>query len=123
LAEERRGQDPAAARQRELDAQVEELSRQIADVINSAGEENRQYLREYAVELVRERTEQSDGPTAAAVAGGGARFNPLGFAILLVPVSLGLLLLFPPLGLGLLVAAVLMGAWGLIAIVVRRQPS
>ena len=48
MAEDRRTPDQGAARQRELDAQVEELTRQIADLVNSAGVESRQHLREYA---------------------------------------------------------------------------
>jgi hypothetical protein len=121
LAEERRGQDPTAARQRELDAEVEELTQRIADVINRAGDENRQYLREYAVELVRERTEPSDARPAPEAEPRPTRFNPLGFAILLLPVALGLLVLFPPVGIGLVAIALLMGAWGLVATILRRS--
>lgn len=114
MADERRGPDPAAARQRELDQEVEELVRRIADVVNSAGEENRQDLREYAISLLRDRTEQA---VAAEVASAPRTpgFNPLAFAFLLLLVSLPLLVLFTPLGLGLVVAAVLMGVWGLVA--------
>ena len=121
MAEERRGQDPTAARQRELDGEIEELTRRIADVINGAGDENRQYLREYAVELVRERTEPSDTRSAPPSEARASGFNPLGFAILLLPVAFGLLLLFPPVGIGLVAMALLMGVWGLITTFLRRS--
>jgi hypothetical protein len=122
LAEEdRRSPDQAATRQRELDAQVEELTQRIADVINGAGDENRQDLREYALGLLKEQTEQSDAPSAPSSLTSAQPFSPLPFAILLFLVSLPLVLLFPPLGGGLLVAALLMGAWGLAAILLRRS--
>jgi hypothetical protein len=122
LAEEdRRSPDQAATRQRELDAQVEELTQRIADVINGAGDENRQDLREYALGLLKEQTEQSDASSAPSSLTSAQPFSPLPFAILLFLVSLPLVLLFPPLGGGLLVAALLMGAWGLAAILLRRS--
>lgn len=119
--EDRRSPDQAATLQRELDAQVEELTQRIADVINSAGDENRQDLREYALGLLKEQTEQSDAPSAPSSLTSAQPFSPLPFAILLFLVSLPLVLLFPPLGGGLLVAALLMGAWGLAAILLRRS--
>lgn len=90
-------------------------------MINGAGEENRQYLREYAVELVRERTEPSDARPAPRSEARASGFNPLGFAILLLVVALGLLLLFPPVGIGLVAMALLMGVWGLITTFLRRS--
>ncbi|HJQ83750.1 MAG TPA: hypothetical protein VKA21_06735 [Candidatus Binatia bacterium] len=121
MAEDRRTPDPGAARQRELDAQVEELTRQIADLVNSSGVESRQHLREYAVDLLKEETERDDGgrvPSSEPAPAGN--FSPLAFAILMGMVALPLVLLFPPLGLGLLGVAILMGIWGLIDTFVRR---
>jgi hypothetical protein len=122
LAEDRRTPDRAAARERELDAKVEELTRQIAELVNSAGVESRQNLREYAVDLLREETERDDAaPTTSSATNATTKFSPLAFAILIGLVSLPLLLLFTPLGLGLFAVAVLMGIWGLIdTFVVRR---
>ena len=122
MAEDRRTPDQAsAARQRELDTQVEELTRQIADLVNTAGVESRQHLREYAIDLLKEETERDDGP---AITSGereaSTNFSPLAFAILIGVVSLPLVLLFAPLGLGLLGVAVIMGIWGVIDIFVRR---
>ena len=58
MAEDRRTPD----RQRELDQRVEDLARQLADVVNTAGLESRQDLREYAIGLLKEETERDDAP-------------------------------------------------------------
>jgi hypothetical protein len=122
LAEDRRTPDPGGAGQRELDRQVEELTRRIADVVNTAGVESRQNLREYAIDLLREETERDDAaaPVASTEKHATTNFSPLAFAILIGLVSLPLVLLFAPLGLGLLGMAVVMGIWGLIDTFVRR---
>jgi hypothetical protein len=123
LAEDRRTPDPAAGGQRELDQRVEDLARQLADVVNAAGE-SRQGLREYAIGLLREETERDDIPEGTSTKETHApQFSPLAFAILIGLVSLPLLLLFPPLGVGLFAMAVLMGIWGLIDTFFRRAPG
>ena len=120
MAEDRRTPDRGVARQQELDAKVEDLTRQIADLVNTAGE-SRQHLREYAVDLLKEETERDDAaPATSSDTHATNNFSPLAFAILIGLVSLPLLLLFPPLGLGLFVVAVVMGVWGLIDTFVRR---
>jgi len=124
LAEDRRTPDPAAARQRELDQRVEDLARQLADVVNTAGLESRQDLREYAIGLLKEETERDDAPAATpATETHVPQFSPLAFAILIGLVSLPLVLLFPPLGLGLFGMAVVMGIWGLIDTFFHRAPA
>ena len=122
MAEDRRTPDQAsAARQRELDTRVEELTREIADLVNTAGVESRQHLREYAIDLLKEETERDDAaPTRSGEQQASAQFSPLAFAILIGVVALPLVLLFAPVGLGLLGVAVIMGIWGLIDILVRR---
>jgi hypothetical protein len=122
LAEERRGPDPAADRRQELDAEIEDLTQRIADVVNRAGDESRQDLREYAIELLREETERGEVPSAGAELSGGQRFNPIAFALLLVLPAIPLLLsiVFAPIGLALLGAAALMAGWGLLTMLFRR---
>ena len=120
MAEDRRTPDQGATRQRELDAEVEELTRQIADLVNSAGVESRQHLREYAVDLLKEETERDDAPATSSETRPVANFSPLAFAILTGLVALPLVLLFAPLGLGLLGVAIVMGIWGLIDTFVRH---
>ena len=122
MAEDRRTPDPGSARERELDQQVEELTRRIADLVNTAGVESRQSLREYAVDLLKEETERDDAaPTSSTEKHATNNFSPLAFAILIGLVSLPLILLFAPLGLGLFGMAVVMGIWGLIDTFVRRR--
>jgi len=118
LAEDHRTPEPAADRERELDAEIEELTRQIAERVNGAGPERRQDLRE--IELLKERTELADAPRAAA-AGTADRTNPLGMAILLGLVSVPLLFLFLPVGLTMLAVAMVMGSWGILATIFRRS--
>jgi hypothetical protein len=112
--------DPAAAQQRELDEKVEELARQIAAVVNSAGSESRQGLREYAIGLLKEETERDDAPAATSTQAHAPQFSPLAFAILLGLVSLPVLLLFAPLGIGLFGVAVVMGVWGILDAIFRH---
>jgi hypothetical protein len=122
LAEDRRTPDPAGERQRELDEQVEELARRIAQVVNSAGAEARQDLREYAIGLLKEETELTDAPTSPAEESHAPPFNPLAIALLLVLAALPLLLsvVFAPVGLAVLGFALVIGLWGVIATVFRR---
>ena len=122
MAEDHRTPAPAADRERELDAEIEELTRQIAELVNGAGTERRQDLREYAIELLRERTEVGDSPRTASAASTADRTNPLGMALLLGLVSLPLLFLFLPVGLTMLAVAVVMGLWGILATIFRRRP-
>jgi len=120
LADDRRTPDQAA-RQRALDERVEELTREIADLVNTAGGESRQHLREYAIDLLKEETERDDAVvTPSGETHATPSFSPLAFAILIGVVALPLVLLFAPLGLGLLGVAIVMGIWGLIDTFVRR---
>jgi len=124
LAEDRRTPDPAAAHQRELDQRVEDLARQLADVVNTAGLESRQDLRESAFCRLTDEPLRDALPAAtAAPAPHAPQFSPLAFAILIGLVSLPLVLLFPPLGLGLFGMAVVMGIWGLIDTFFHRAPA
>lgn len=92
----------------------------MADTVNRAGVEDRQALREYAIELLKEETELSDAQPAPSSVTNAASFNPLGLALLLGLVSLPLLLLFTPVGLAMFAVAGVMGLWGLAATLVRR---
>jgi hypothetical protein len=123
LTDERRTPDPAAKRQRELDAKVEHLAQRIAEVVNAAGPEHRQDLREYAMELLREGTEVGDAPPANArnaTTTNAAGSNPIGIALLLGMLAVPALLLFPPVGLTLLAIALVMGVWGVVWTLLRR---
>jgi hypothetical protein len=100
--------------------EVEQLARRIADLVNTAGVESRQHLREYAIDLLKEETERDDAPATSSETHATTNFSPLAFGILIGLVSLPLLLLFAPLGVGLFGVALVMGIWGLIDTFVRR---
>lgn len=110
----------AERRQRELDSEVEGLVRRLIEIVNRAGPEHRQDLREYAIDLLRDGTEVVEPAPAAAARPRRASNNPLGLGLLLLLVGLPLSLLFAPMGIGLVAVAAVMCVWGVIAIVIRR---
>ena len=107
------------------DSEIEELTRQIAAVVQQAGAESRQDLRDYAIGLLKEETEFAEAPATPVEVTDASRFNPLAIAILLVLVALPLLLsiVFFPVGLAVLFLAAIMGVWGLLATAFRRGPG
>lgn len=92
-------------------------------MVNSAGPEIRGDLREYAIELLKEETEQSDVAHQPVASATPPPFNPLAIALLLVLAALPLLLsiVFAPVGLAVLVIAGIMAMWGVIATMFRRR--
>jgi VIT1/CCC1 family predicted Fe2+/Mn2+ transporter len=123
LADDHPTTGPGSRRQEDLDRQVEDLSRRIAEVVNSAGPEARDDLREYAIGLLKEETERTDVDAATTAARSTPPFNPLAIALLLVLAALPLLLsiVFAPVGIAVLALAAVMGAWGVLATVFRRR--
>lgn len=109
----------ASAAHGDLDARVEDLVRQVAQIINAAGAEQRQDLREYAVGLLKEETEVIE---AAAAAPGTKRTdtNPLGMAILLGGMSIPMGLLFFPVGLTMFAIALVLGVVGVVGVLIRK---
>ena len=98
---------------------MEELSRRLADVINEAGADSRQDLRQYALDLLKEETEVLDATPVTATrptAGGGS--NAISMALMLGLASLPLML-FPGVGLVVLGLAVLIGLWGIASTFLR----
>ena len=109
-------------RQRELDAQVEALARQLTTVINGAGSGQRSDLREYALGLIRDETETADAsPERPQTGASNASGSPLAMALVLGLASLPLLLLFAPVGLLLFGVALLMGLWGVVTSMLRPR--
>jgi len=110
----------ADRRQRELDAQIEDMTQRLAEVVNGAGPEHRQDLREYAIDLLREGTELAHLPSAAPASAPRPTNNPLGLGLLLLLVGLPMCLLFAPMGIGLVLVATVMCVWGIVMVVFRR---
>ena len=121
MTDDRSTPDAVEERQRELDAEVEDLTRRLAEVVSRAGPEHRQDLREYAIGLLKEETEFAEAPPGEAPGARAAPFNPLALGLLLGLVSLPLLLLFAPFGLVMLTLAGVMVVWGLVDTLVRRR--
>jgi len=112
------GRPPTA---RDYDAQVEALAQRMIDLINSAEPEQRQTLREYAVDVLKAGTEIVEPSSAKPAAGASSSAgNPLGIALLLGMAALPMMLLFLPVGLTLLAIALVLGVWGLVSMAVRR---
>ena len=117
------GPGPGPRRAGDPDREVEDLSRRIAEIVNSAGPEARGDLREYAIELLKEETERSDVAQEPPGAVSPPPFNPLAIALLLVLAALPLLLsiVFAPVGLAVLAIAAVMGLWGVITTMFQRR--
>ena len=120
MTDDRSTPDAVEEQQRELDAEVEDLTRRLAEVVSRAGPEHRQDLREYAIGLLKEETEFAEAPPAEIAGKRAAPFNPLALGLLLGLISLPLLLLFPPFGLVMILLAGVMAAWGLVETLLRR---
>lgn len=110
----------ADERQQDLDAQVETLARQLAEVINGAGSEQRQGLREYALGLIKEETEVIEAPSASANTRSTADTNPLGMALLLGVMAIPMGILFFPVGLTMMAIALVLGVIGVGLSIFRR---
>lgn len=102
----------------ELEDKIESLTRELSGLINEAGTQGRDELRDYAVSLIQGETEtaviEEPPQTAAAPASSS---NPLALSIPFVLIGVILLPLFPPVGLFLLLVAFVMGIWGGLSIV------
>ena len=113
---------PAAdsgARTRE--ASVEQLAREFGEVVENAPETEREELREYAVELLREESETARQKEMERAAEG--RKSPLGvfgFALLLIMSGGALLFVIPPVGIVLLFLAIPLAGWGVVQIVFAK---
>lgn len=110
MAPESEKYDPGQDRE----AEIERLTQELSGLINEAGTQGREELREYALSLIQAETEtihveeppQQEEPKQELV------FNPLALSIPLVLLGILLLLLFPPVGVVILLFAVVMAVGG-----------
>ena len=119
LAEQPRTLQQGPSEAQRLDARVETLARQIAEVINGAGEQ-RQSLRESALGLIKEETEVIEAPGASTARKGSADTNPLGMALLLGAMAIPMGILFFPVGLTMFAIALVLGVVGVVGTLIRR---
>ena len=109
MSDERQAAEAASA----AENRVEALAHEIAQAINGGQVEQRELLREFAVNLLRDEV-QISGPSAPAVpAQSTGSFNPFGIGIPLFLMGSVLVFLFPPVGLLMFAAAAVMIAWGI----------
>jgi hypothetical protein len=104
---------------RALDRSVLALARGIADTINAGPVEDREVLREMAVNAVREQVQivVEDRPRGEP---GAAPFNPFAIGIPLILMGGLLVFLFPPVGLLMFAAAAAMMIWGVAGMLLTR---
>ena len=88
------------------------LVREVAHTINAGEIEEREFLREFAINLLREDV-QIKAPSAAPEGQPAGSFNPFGIGIPLFLMGTVLVFLFPPVGLVLFAAAAVVVAWGM----------
>jgi hypothetical protein len=98
------------------------LAHQVSELINAERPEEREILREIAVNALRDEVRVA--ATLASVQereGTGGNFNPFGIAIPLALAGALLVALFPPLGLALFIGAGVMVVWGVIVTLFVRS--
>ncbi len=109
--------------EKDPEAAIAALARQIAEQINALPFDEREALREDAVTILRDET-QTARPAPTAVAGDAqtpAGFNPFAIAIPLILMGAVLVFLFPPVGLLLFGAAGVVVTWGIGATLLARR--
>lgn len=102
----------AGGSDRALERRVEALAREIAETINTGQVEEREGLRDLAVNLLRDEVQVIEPPGQVERQSAGS-FNPFGIGIPFVLMGMVLVFLFPLVGLLMFAAAAVMIAWGI----------
>lgn len=105
----------------ELEEKIEDLTKELSDLINAAGAKGRDELRDYAVSLLQEETETSVIEEPPPVDATSSAFNPLALSIPFFLIGCVLLLLFPSVGFFLLLSALVMALWGGLSVLLFRR--
>jgi hypothetical protein len=96
----------------EIEERIEDLTKELSELINASGAKGREELRDYAISLLQGETETSSVEDTPPPTRGSSSFNPFALAIPFLLVGAFLLLLFPPIGLFLILGAIVMMVWG-----------
>lgn len=106
----------------DVENNIEDLTKELSRLINEAGTDGREELRDYAVSLLQGETEttQTEEPVEEDSAQ-PASFSPVALSIPFLLIGIILLPLFAPVGLMLLLLAVIMGVGGWLALMFRRK--
>jgi hypothetical protein len=110
---------------RESDARIAELVRELASAINESEGAGRVEAREYAIDVLREATESQALPDEGGKRSDGATgpLNPFALGIPLILVGLVLVPLFAPVGLALSLGGLAVCVGGMAVAVVRSGVS
>ena len=102
---------------------IEDLTKELSRLINEAGSDGREELRDYAVSLLQGETEttQTEEPVGEDSAQPSAPFSPVALSIPFLLIGIILLPLFAPIGLLMLLLALIMGVGGWLALMFRRK--
>jgi hypothetical protein len=104
--------DPPNAAPQAREQEIETLAQELGRLIQGAGPERRDDLKELAFALIREELIR-DAPSDEKVQGSApAPFNPLGTGVLIFFLGAGLSFVFGPVGLALMFGGVLFVVWG-----------
>lgn len=107
----------------EVEEQIENLTKELSGLINQAGTQGRDELRDYAVSLLQGETETTlpEEPTGGSKTENAGPFNPIALSIPFLIIGIILLPLFAPVGLFMLIVAAVMGVGGWLALMFRRR--
>ncbi len=101
----------AGGSDRAREERIEALAREIAETINTGQAEEREGLRDFAVNVLRDDVQVIEPPRLLERQSAGS-FNAFGIGIPLVLMGMVLVFLFPLVGLLMFAAAAVMIAWG-----------
>ena len=108
---------------RDVENKIEDLTEELSRLINEAGTDGREELRDYAVSLLQGGTEttRTEEPVGEDQAEPSSPFSPVALSIPFLLIGIILLPLFAPVGLVMLFLAVVMGVGGWLALMFRRK--
>ena len=104
--------DPTNLAPETREKEVERLAQELGRLIQGAGPEQREDLKELALALMREEFIHKAEPQASGAGASPAPFNPLGTGVLIFFLGGGLSFLFGPVGLLLMLGGVTFVVWG-----------
>ena len=107
----------------DVEKKIEDLTQELSHLINEAGTDGREELRDYAVSLLQSGTEttQTEEPAGEDQAEPSSPFSPVALSIPFLLIGIILLPLFAPVGLMMLLLAIVMGVGGWLALMFRRK--
>jgi hypothetical protein len=108
-------------RDADVDARVEQLTRELAEAINDAEAGGRVVMRDYAIDLLRDSvgSEVGDAPVETEKKSAKAPLNPFAMGIPFLLIGAVLTVIFPPVGVALLALGTVTCLIGVVMAMVR----